>query len=319
MVKKLTSGLLLALAIAPANAQRMLDIASGTFSPTLESPKVERTAPASTENRVVREDRTWRYYSALNCNMEPSQDIYLDVRFSGTTEIDGMEYSNCYVWKEEEEFSEENAILIAYMREENGKVYARYIPGIDNIAYERGIDIMPYAPMMDDFSHDTEVLYKEDVLLFDPYLNEGDVLLSTENNSESDVFKVVDVTEVECYGITRKAWTLKKDDNLNRNYRFFEGIGDGIGLLPMPGAVTISYGAYSWELVEVIDENGNPLFAPSKMTTGVENVGEEMEVVKEAFYDLNGVEINRPVSNGVYVKTQTLSNGATRTEKVMVK
>ena len=136
--------------------------------------------------------------------MEPSQDIYLDVRFSGTTEIDGMEYSNCYVWKEEEEFSEENAILIAYMREENGKVYARYIPGIDNIAYERGIDIMPYAPMMDDFSHDTEVLYKEDVLLFDPYLNEGDVLLSTENNSESDVFKVVDVTEVECYGITRR-------------------------------------------------------------------------------------------------------------------
>ena len=69
---------------------------------------------------------------------------------------------------------------------------------------------MPYAPMMDDFSHDTEVLYKEDVLLFDPYLNEGDVLLSTENNSESDVFKVVDVTEVECYGITRKARTLKK-------------------------------------------------------------------------------------------------------------
>ena len=69
----------------------------------------------------------------------------------------------------------------------------------------------------------------------------------------------------------------------------------------------------------VIDENGNPLFAPSKMTTGVENVGEDMEVVKEAFYDLNGVEINRPVSNGVYVKTQTLSNGATRTEKVMVK
>lgn len=55
------------------------------------------------------------------------------------------------------------------------------------------------------------------------------------------------------------------------------------------------------------------------MTTGVENVGEDMEVVKEAFYDLNGVEINRPVSNGVYVKTQTLSNGATRTEKVMVK
>ncbi len=31
------------MAIAPANAQRMLDIASGTFSPTLESPKVERT------------------------------------------------------------------------------------------------------------------------------------------------------------------------------------------------------------------------------------------------------------------------------------
>lgn len=146
MVKKLTSGLLLALAIAPANAQRMLDIASGTFSPTLESPKVERTAPASTENRVVREDRTWRYYSALNCNMEPSQDIYLDVRFSGTTEIDGMEYSNCYVWKEEEEFSEENAILIAYMREENGKVYARYILGIDNIAYERGCGPRRSAP-----------------------------------------------------------------------------------------------------------------------------------------------------------------------------
>ena len=53
-----------------------------------------------------------------------------------------MEYSNCYVWKEEEEFSEENAILIAYMREENGKVYARYILGIDNIAYERGCGVL---------------------------------------------------------------------------------------------------------------------------------------------------------------------------------
>ena len=311
--------LLFYLVVAVVTGAEGIAVFAGANEPYVVEFNGVAKAPASTENQIVREDRIWRYYSKYNCNMNPSQDIYLDVRLSGTTEIDGVEYYNCYVWKESDEFSEDNAVLIAYMREENGKVYARYIPDSDETAFDKGIDIIPYAPMMDNFSHNFDTLCKMDVLLFDTNLNVGDKLVSTEGNSDSDVFNVVETSYYGCFGVNRKAWNLVKDDNVSKGYNFCEGVGDFTGLLPMPGAASISYGVYPWELVEMIDEKGNPLFAPSKMTTGVENVGEEMEVVKEAFYDLNGVEISKPVSNGVYVKTQTLSNGATRTEKVMVK
>lgn len=281
-------------------------------------PKVAKSS-SNKKNQVVKEGRIWRYYSYLNGKMNPVHDIYLDLCFSGTTEIDGKEYYNCYVWKESDDFSQETACLIAYMREENGKIYARYIPDAKKNSKKKGIDIIPYAPMMASYSHDINELSKKDVLLYDNSLKEGDILYSTGEIDGSDRFFVKESSEVECFGVTRKVWHLKKNNNLNETYDYYEGIGDVIGLLPMPGAVPITYDSDFWSLVEVIDENGNPLFVPSKMTTGVENVGEDMEVVKEAFYDLNGVEINRPVSNGVYVKTQTLSNGATRTEKVMVK
>ena len=106
-------------------------------------------AKAAAEKKIVKEGQTWRYHSVVNTYMDPSGDIYLDLCFSGSTEIDGQEYLNCYVWKTDDDFSEATAALIGYMREdESGKVYVRYIADAYETALEKGIDILPYAPMM---------------------------------------------------------------------------------------------------------------------------------------------------------------------------
>jgi len=277
-----------------------------------------KKAPAASENQVVEEGKIWRYHSDFNGNMTPEWDIYVDVSLSGTTEIDGKEYLNCYVWKTENEFSKESAALIAYMREEGGKVYVRYVPDAEIIAMEKGISIIPYAPILNHFVHDWVDLCKSDILIFDSNLAVGDVLRSSEDNAICEKFTVKSIDEVECLGKTYKRQRLCCD-GWNDFYSFYEGIGDTIGLLPLPGAFPVTYGECHWCLAEVLDNNGNVIFAPSKIVSGVDGVSDEANVISETYRDLNGIEVAGPTQSGVYLKTQLLDNGKTRTEKVIIR
>lgn len=306
---------LMAATLFSVAAQQMLGVSSEKSYNTARIP-----AKSATEKKIVKEGQTWRYHSDLNASMEPSTDIYLDLCFSGSTEIDGQEYLNCYVWKTNDVFSEETAALIGYMREdESGKVYVRYIADSYETALEKGIDIIPYAPMMSILQNDLEALSKVDILLYDPSLEAGDELHSSTDKYLSDNFIVTNMSDIECLGINRHVWRLLRDENPGSDgYTFYEGVGDIYGLLPMPSPVPIDYGTMVWKLEELIDQSGNVLFAPSLMTSSVDRTAVAEKVVKETFHNINGVEVSRPTGKGVYIKTETLGNGNVRTAKVMV-
>lgn len=272
---------------------------------------------AQSPPEVVREGRTWKYYSKINNYMDPSENIYLDVCLSGTTEIDGKEYLNCYVWKSEESFSEDSASLIAYMREEQGKVYVRYIADAHITAMENGIDIIPYAPMMALYNHDIESLSQTDVLIFDSNIQVGETLFTTEGDTAGDLFTVSRIEDVDYLGKIFRCYTFNKSDG--SFYSFFEGVGDIIGLLPLPGASPITYSADLWHLIQVIENDGTVMFDSSKIHSGITGTTDEANVVKEIYHDLNGIEITMPSERGIYLKTKVLDNGQTRTEKVIIR
>lgn len=292
-----------------------------------KAPSIKQLSPgqpqgvssSAPDSHVIKEGRTWRYYSEFNGKMNPDSNIYLDVTFSGTTQIDGREYLNCYVWKDTDDFSEANAALIAYMREEDGKVYARYIPEAYDRALEKGIDIIPYAPMMSNYNHDMDELAQYDVLLYDNSFKVGDVFYSMPDEARGERFIVDKAEMTECLGVDRMAWTLMQERGLNLTYSYYEGIGDIYGLLPFPSSVPITYDSYWWQLVDVTDVSGRVIFATAEMTTKVESIEDDRYVVKEILNSINGQEVKEPTNPGVYVRTQLLNDGSVRTNKIIVK
>ena len=52
---------------------------------------------------------------------------------------------------------------------------------------------------------------------------------------------------------------------------------------------------------------------------GVEGIAADDEIVATTYYNLQGVEINEPAENGLYIRKQTTANGCTIVEKVMLK
>lgn len=276
--------------------------------------------PASGENDLVREDRVWKYWSDVNVNMTPSSDILLNQKFSGTTEIDGKTYYNCYVWKDSEEFSTETALLIAYMREENGKVYARYIPEIiQTPAEDLGIDVIPYTTFIPSYDLDKyENMYGKDILLYDSSLTKGDVHYITSKDDDYPVFFTVkEVNEIENSGFTRRYWILS---NGIGSYGYLEGIGDLCGLLPLPGPLPPTYGIDPWRLVSVEDASGGILYAAddNPSTTHISELTNQATIVSQKYYTLDGIEVSSP-SKGLYIKTVVYDDGNVNTRKVAMK
>ena len=71
-------------------------------------------------NPLVQEGKEWVY---VNRNSTPENILRLTLY--GTTEIEGKKYLNCWQYSDCE-FNEETSTIIAYLREEDNKVYARY-------------------------------------------------------------------------------------------------------------------------------------------------------------------------------------------------
>lgn len=274
------------------------------------------------ENEMVREGLTWKYYTERNRYMEPQNDIELNLAFYGTTTIDDKEYYNCYVWKATEEFSEVGAALIAHMREEDRKIYVRYQPDADKIAYEKGIDIIPYAPMMDITYQSFENMAKKDVLLYDFNLGIDETLYSTgQDDRGSRNFVVKGISEVECNGVVRKLWDMKGIGAVEgRTYNYYEGIGSADGLLPLPGAWDDNWYCNNehWELVDVIDENGESIFSVAQLPGSVNTVDFGSVVIDETYHNIDGRLVNNP-SKGIYIHTLHYSNGMNKTEKIIKK
>jgi len=119
-----------------------------------------KKSPRRTENKIVREDRIWTYHQDYCRTMEQTHDIYINIRFSGTTEINGKTYHNCYAYKADNEFSENDSPVLAYMCEEDNRIYAYYhfldSPNFaDYFINKYGIDVMPQCPATQRFNNES--------------------------------------------------------------------------------------------------------------------------------------------------------------------
>lgn len=283
--------------------------------------KLAKKPSAETENKLVREDRIWTYYQEFCGTMKPSEDILLNVKFSGTTDINGKTYFNCYAWKAENEFSESECPIIAYMREEDNKVYA-YYPFLGNsslapeeeILEKYGIDIMPTSPslMAEDYPYtDCERM------IFDFNLNEGDKMWfnKDEIQTEKSFLTITDVYDTEWDG--NIFHTQKYDGGYFMTpYRAFEGVGAEFGLLPYPGAFPICYCHSGYLLIKMSDTDLNTLFKIPD-NTGISDNQINLNIVETQFYDLQGRQVINPHA-GIFIRTDIFENGARKVTKVII-
>lgn len=268
-------------------------------------------------SKTLRDDRIWRYYSR-NTNLD-QHDVFVDLRFSGISVVDGKEYMNCYAWLSDKEFSEENIALIALLREENGKIFVRYIPEALDNAQSKGVGLLLNAPMCLPSTHDMPTLYNEDVLIFDENLDVGDLLHSTDNKFSEDIFLIKDIETIHCLGREYERF-LFYGSSVVGNYGFSSCLGSLSGFIPYPDAGSELLSVDYWHLNKIFDLEGNILFDESEMT--IDQVGvsafNEDEAVAEFFYTLNGVRIDKPVKKGIYIRSRHFENGQTKTEKVII-
>ncbi|MCM1142419.1 MAG: C25 family cysteine peptidase [Muribaculum sp.] len=290
--------------------------------PYIIEPSSIRKAAQNTsdENQLVREDRLWKYFSYGNLFMEPTSDIYVNLRFDGTTEIDGKTYYNCCVWQQGKEYNEENVALIAYMREENGDVFVRYIPDILLSTTVKGIYLLPY-PVVFPFYSTEEEFYKyaeEEYLLYKPGLSVGESFFTTDDETVVNrKFEVSHKDEVECNGVYRDLLDYKSEYRIWYNY--LEGIGSLYGFLPFANTQTRFLSDYEWDLIEVYDSTGLRIFSVEDSTLSIDRVQGDSEIEGTIYHTLQGLEVASPSAPGIYIKTTLFCNGTKKSEKIIIK
>lgn len=288
----------------------------GTLPYVKDMLKISKKRSITADNKLVREDRIWTYYQAWNANMNPPEDILMKVKFSGTTEINGKVYYNCYAWKAENEFSATDCPIIAYMREEENKAYA-YYPAITDFSiakdvYEKfHIDILPCCPPLK-----SEFLnYSCERMIFDFNLNAGDVmwLNKDEMDLENARLTVEDVSAMECEG---QEFLTQQYSGILEGYSAIEEVGATTGLLPFPGELTLSYGYDHFCLVEMTDINLSTIFKNPSFSS-IHALGTDSNIIETQYYDLQGRRIANP-SSGVFIRTDIFDNGNRQITKIIM-
>jgi hypothetical protein len=300
--------------------------------PYFWTPSTETSSMAKnkiSENGLVKEDRIWKYSSDgflstgiptdTDSDSEEPLKMYLNLKFSGITNIDDKDYYNCYVWKDDQDFNESTAILIAYMREDNGKVYVRYIPEAINLALDNDIELSPTSPVMDTETDNISIVSQYDVLVYDNSLSEGDSFYTLpEDNEFTHKMKVTNLSEKECMDKQYRVWTINQTDWYNNRYHYYENIGDIYGLIPFPSPIPYFYSFNQWDLEKVVDLDGNVIFETSKITSGVKNLTDD-RIVTTKYFTLDGKAVTKPSQPGIYIKSTISASGVVTTEKAIVK
>lgn len=274
------------------------------------------------ENQLVREDRIWTYHNDYCGTVEPHKDININIRFSGTTEINGKTYHNCYAYKEENEFSEIDSPIIAYMREEDNKVYAYYqlfdIQDFEeNIINQYGIDIMAIGPTTRKYNCENC-----ERMIFDFNLKKDDILWFNRDKIESDraFMTVTDVFETDYEG--NIFLTQQYGDPRSLNYTAYEGVGSFTGLLPYPGAESIDYSHSTYCLLKMTDLDGNILFANPeylKFYSGINNTEYTSSVIESRYFDMQGRRLLSKPTDGIYIQIDIMEDGTSKVTRNMGK
>lgn len=270
---------------------------------------------------LVREDRVWKYKST-------GYDYSLNLKFDGTSEINGHEYHNVYVWKDSEEYSETNRVLIGYMRQEGNKVYSYNYPTLvdleNNVEEKYGISLSSYGPTTDYcFQGDVERLIYDFSLVDDErmYISANELLPTAHANwgvLNSPVKPYLTVYNCKNVDYEGKEFGYQEYGGIWNGYDVYAGIGATMGLLPFPGSgISGILNQQPYYLTSVVDLEGNVVFNPSVATAGIENISTVDSPASEVYYfDLNGQRIANP-AEGISIKVTVYHDGRRVTEKII--
>ncbi len=222
---------------------------------------------------LINEDYIWQYdgQSVYGVDYSPA-----NIKFSGISVKGDVTYHNCYAYLPDEPFNVESATLIAYVREDSGKVYMLF-NGVDGSPVDRWHNTYKY---MSD---------PREIMIYDFNLNEGERLLGDVNNfiseetladgdSVSSEILVTGVLDVELAGMERKMQQVKLTLSYEDLYtntldlHVLEGIGClEYGFMPFPYQYCSALGYNPVAtLSRVVDLDGNEIY--SKNMTSVESV-----------------------------------------------
>ena len=187
---------------------------------------------------LVEDGKVWNYFE--NWGWEVIEDDYARIAMSGQEEINGKIYTKCWFYYGHCEFSEENAMLLCYMREEDKRVYM--LPAID---YSRcPAFFMGYASEMEE---------AQEYLLYDFNLSTGDSYHEFPYYEDDWLNHTIESVEfIEIDGKLRKKYVLSNSHNV------IEGIGiigdfSGYVCSPNPVLPTCSYSTPGLSHISTLD------------------------------------------------------------------
>ena len=190
---------------------------------------------------LVEDGKVWNYFE--NWGWEVIENDYARIAMSGQEEINGKIYTKCWFYYGHCEFSEENAMLLCYMREEDKRVYM--LPAVDS-GY-----CPPFFLGYESYASDMEEA--QEYLLYDFNLSAGDSYHEFPYYEDDWLNHTIESVEfIEIDGKLRKKYVLSNSHNV------IEGIGiigdfSGYVCSPNPMLPTCSYSTPRLSHISTLD------------------------------------------------------------------
>lgn len=242
------------------------------------------------ENQTVVEGRSWNYFiSGSRGSTTSNSYCYLakGYHFQGTTTLDGKEYNI---------FRDDKGKEIAYMREEERKVYLYTRQGDDTFQLGYYVDTDRQEVMIYDFSCKEIDTFQS--VGFDDMAShygipfEGKVVSTGEISYDGKDFFYQDINFSE-----------NKED-LKDSVCFIESLGSSLGLLPFPqfGNLTSGMTREYETLFSVTDADGTVIYMNTALSESEIRDIPANGNTNGIIYDLHGREVSSPVSGSIYIR-----------------
>lgn len=237
---------------------------------------------------LVQEGKVWNYFESFGWTA--LENDYARIAMSGQEEINGKMYVKCWFYYGHCEFSEENAMLLCYMREEDKRVYM--LPATETII---SIFFGGYEP----YTSDSGEL--QEYLLYDFNLSAGDSYYEFTYYDDERLYHTVESVEfIEIDGKLRKMYVL------SNSHKVIEGIGiigDFSGYVCSPHPILPSCAYSTPELSHIGTLEGETTYV---------HFGGDPCLISEDEYQYEYVPVVREdVVWGYYFSTSVATNGKT--------
>ena len=305
----------------------------GASDPCLNNGATYEYTPLVEDGKVWHYTESWGWLAVID---------NARVAMRGQDVINGKVYTKCWLYYDHCEFSEDDAMLLCYMREEDKRVYM--IPAVDSehcpsffLGYE---------------SYASDIADAQEYLLYDFNLSAGDSYCEVPDYNNEWLYHTIESVDfIEIDGKLRKKYVLSNSHNV------IEGVGivgSSTGYVCSPNPVLPTYEYTTPRLSHITLDNetiflyygGDPCLSNDDPNTikvekigdltlyqtgDVVTIGGAIGKVDMAIYVLDGVKLAEASGNGsatlltyelpigIYVVKATDNTGNRLTQKIVVK